>query len=245
MGLEGRLDPIRPDASAPWRRVAAFGIAGRGVGELDDPPLRPGSGEQVDVAPMDLVDRSLGHLGEGPLDVVDEDLRQAGLELLERRRQVRVVLVGIAGHEASREHDGHRLLERQLQWGQEPGPFDAPATLAVAPDRDAQLGLEGDEVAVHGPRRHPDPLRDLAHVDARLALRLEHAEDAIEARQPVAFALVALVRVDQHRRSSCLAAHRARRGQVVSADVGPTSGRPQVDVRPAARPGGRGRDRSP
>ena len=73
-----------------------------------------------------------------PVDVLGERRRQALLELLERRGQVRVVLVGVADHQPGRQEDRHRLGERELQRRQEVVADDAPEP-ALGPDADADL----------------------------------------------------------------------------------------------------------
>ena len=176
----------------------AFGpvVARRRVPEAHDPPLRPRPREVLHVAVEGLVHASRGEVVEGALDVLAQGVRQSLLELLERRGEVRLVLVGIARHQPRRQEDRHRLGERQAQRRQERPGLDTP-TAALAPDRELQLALEGAQVAVDGPLRHPRATGDLGRPDPGLAARLEDAEHRQQPGEAVSLALraIALARV--------------------------------------------------
>jgi hypothetical protein len=114
---------------------------------------------------------------------------QAAFQLLERGGQVGVVLVGVADHEAGREHDRHRLSLGEFEWRQERLlVIDPPHTL-VAPDREAKLVLERDQVAVDGPHRHSDPGGDVGRAHP-LRVGLQDRDEPCQPRQPVALGRV-------------------------------------------------------
>jgi hypothetical protein len=192
--LERRLDEPGLDDGAPRRRFR--GVAGGLVLELDDAPVRPGPGEPVDPLAERRIAGMLGEDVERPFDVRGERRGEDPLELLERRGEIGVVLVGVADHEPRRQDDGHGLVEGQLQRGEELVADDPPAA-TVGPDRDADLLLEGAQVPVHGPRRDPHPTRDLGRTDA-LGMAAQHGDDAEHPGEPVALAERALVVVPGH-----------------------------------------------
>ena len=111
--------------------------------------------------------------------------RQHFLELLECRRKVGVVLVGVAHHETGRQDDGHRLRQGQLQGRQELFPDDAPLA-ALRPHGDADLLVDGPQVSVDGPWRDIDALCDVGRSDP-LGVTAQDGDDADEPGEPVAF----------------------------------------------------------
>ena len=159
---------------------------GRLVVECDDAPLGPGLRQELDVAAEALVVRVSRQDVQRPCHVLGQCPREDLAELLERRTEIRVVLVGVTNHQPGRQDDGHGLVLGQLQRGQELVGREAPATI-VRPDGDADLALDRGEVAVDGPHRHVDPAGDVAD---RHAVRMspQQRNDPGDPGQPVALA---------------------------------------------------------
>ena len=196
VGLERRFEQVRTDRRSPRGRARL--VVGRRVVDGHDPPFGPGLGQEPDVGAEALVARRLGQTVEGPFDVLRQRRRQASLELLERGRQVRVVLVRVADHQPRREHDGHRLALGQLERRQEGLLVIDPPDALVAPDREPQLVLERGQVAIDGPHGHPDAGRDVGGAHA-LGVRLQDRDEARQTCQPVALGRVsAAVVIEGH-----------------------------------------------
>ena len=134
VGRQRRLEQVRAHLGPAGLALGPV-VARRRVPEAHDPPLRPGPREVLHVAVEGLVHAPRGEVVEGALDVLAQGVRQALLELLERRGEVRLVLVGVARHEPRRQEHRHRLGERQPERRQERARLDAPAA-ALAPDRE-------------------------------------------------------------------------------------------------------------
>ena len=197
VGLERRLEQVRPDRRPPRRRARL--VVGRRVVDGHDPALGPGLGQQPDVGAEALVARRLGQAVEGAFDVLRERGGQAAFQLLERGGQVRVVLVGVADHQPGGEDDGHRLPLGQLERRQEGLLVVDPPDALVAPDRQAQLVLERGQVAVDGPHGHPDAGRDVGRAHP-LGVGLQDRDEARQPGQPVALGRVsAAVVIEGHR----------------------------------------------
>ena len=137
-----------------------------------------------------VVHRPAGEVIQRPFHVLAEGVGQAVLQLGERGREVGVVLVGIARHEAGSQEHGHRLRQRQAQRRQERPLLHAPPA-ALAPERDLHLVLERVQVPVDVPHGHVRAAGDLGRPDAGLAVPLEHAQHAEQTGEPVALALQA------------------------------------------------------
>ena len=69
---------------------------------------------------------------------------------------------------------------------------------AVLPDRHLELVLDGDEVAIRRPLRHPDGLGDLGRGGASLAATLEERHHPIEPGGPVALRAESVALVVDH-----------------------------------------------
>ena len=125
--------------------------------------------------------------------------RQAHRQLLEGGGEVGVVLVGVADHEPGRQDDRHRLGLGQLQRRQERlVRVDAPQP-ALGPDRDADLLVDGAQVAVDGANGHADALREVARADP-VGVGLEDGQEPGHPGQPVALGAVpARLVLDGHR----------------------------------------------
>ena len=190
MGGERGLDVPGMDAGLP--RLPARIVDGWVIGERHDAPLRPRLRELVDVVGERGVERPAGHHLEGPPDMLGEHRRQPAGELLEGGREVGVVFVGVADHQARREEDGHRLGSRELQGWQESLALDAPAA-TLAPHRDPDLALQRPQVAVDRPFRDADLAGNVLDPGAGVAAALEDANDTVEAGQAIAFAAVLVV----------------------------------------------------
>jgi hypothetical protein len=107
VGLQRRLDEVGPDGGSP--PATAGLVTGRLVIDGHDPTLGPRLGQQPHVTPERLVPRLRAEGVERAIDVRPELSRQAFLELLKRGCEVGIVLVGVARHEAGRQHHGHGL----------------------------------------------------------------------------------------------------------------------------------------
>ena len=142
-----RLDEVGPDAG---RARLAGGVVGAGViGQLHDPALRPRLGEQAEVSAPDRIERPGRHHVERSPDVAGQDRRQGLAELLEGCRQVGVVRIGVAGHEARREEDRHRLRPRKPERGEE-----RPARRCPTGRARPRAGRPAHPAAPAGPGRH-------------------------------------------------------------------------------------------
>ena len=131
-----RLDVPRVNA----RRSRLLGrIVDRGVvREGHDPTLGPGLRQQLHVAGERRIRPRRDITSSVRVTCSASTRRQVLRELLERRPEVGVVLVGIADHQPGRQEDRHRLGARQLERRQKPLALDAPDA-ALAPDGDAEL----------------------------------------------------------------------------------------------------------
>ena len=128
--------------------------------------------------------RPAGHDVERPVDVPAQDLGERLAQLLECRRQLRVVGVGVLRHQARRQEDGHRLALAQAERRQERLALQAPAS-AVRPDRDAQLVVERPQVAVGVAARHAEEAGQLVRRDS-VGVGREVGRDAVEAGDAIA-----------------------------------------------------------
>ncbi len=128
-------------------------------------------------------------------DVPGDRLGQQVGELGERAHHSGVVLVAPPCNEARGQEEDDRLWDRQPQWRQEELAFDPVAAAPRLEDRYAQLGVEGVDVAIHGPGRHPGQAGDLAHLNPVLTAsgRIEDGGNAQEARKAIALAADPLV----------------------------------------------------
>ena len=127
VGLERRLDQVRPDARGPRRRLRRVAAPARS---------RATTTRRSAQAWVSRWTWRLNALvGRAPRQDVEASGRRAraraggriAAELLERGREVRVVLVGVADHQPGRQDDGHRLAPGQLQRRQERRPPRCPS----------------------------------------------------------------------------------------------------------------------
>ena len=128
--------------------------------------------------------------------MLGEDRRQGARELLERAREVGVVLVRVPDDEPRGEDHRHRLGAGERERLEEAGVRHPPAP-ALAPDRCLDLVLEDDQVAVDGPLRDARQAGDLCRRDAGIAVGLQDPQHGQEPRQPVALALDARAVVER------------------------------------------------
>ena len=112
--------------------------------------------------------------------------------------EVRVVLVRVADHQPGGQDHGHRLLLGQLERREEGLLGVDPPHAVLAPDRESELLLEGDQVAIDRAARHPDPGGDVARAHP-LRVGLQHRHEAGQPGETVALGRIpsALV-VDGH-----------------------------------------------
>ena len=193
-------------SSQPMRYRARVAIDGsmrygrtRAVRHLDHPSLGPGAGQP-------LVDRALAwrlgsatrHKVECLLDVRRQHLRQAGRQLLERRREIGVVVVRVASHQPRRQEDRHRLGLGQVERREEALLVD-PVPAVRLPDRQLQLVLDRDQVPIGGPLGHPDRTRNLGRRRAALATALEERHHPVEACGAIPLGAQAVAFVVDHR----------------------------------------------
>ena len=122
-------------------------------------------------------------------------LRERVGELREGADDGRVVLVAPARDQPRGEEEDDRLGDGEAQRRKEELAIDPVVASPGLEDRNAELLVQGVEVAVDGPRGHPGQLGDLADGDAGLgpALRVEDRDDAQQPRQPIALARDPLV----------------------------------------------------
>ncbi len=203
----------------PARRPAGA-VGGRVVGDLHDPALGPGAGQQSKMASHPLVRRAACQYVDRPLKVSGHDRRQDLGQLLESGTHVRVVAVGKLRGEARREEESDGLVERQAQRRQE-GALDDPPSPGLAPQRNADLALEGPQVSIHGPTRHGYKASD--RIDGRaLGMSRQVTKNPVEAREPIVLRGVERVYRVGHRGSIRPGAARSRRGPLdLSRSFGP------------------------
>ncbi len=120
------------------------------------------------------------------MHVAPQDLGKGLAELLERRRELRVVGVRVLGHEAGSQEDGHRLALRQPERRQERRALEAPAPVE-GPDRHAELVVERPQVAIGIAPRHAEEAGQLVRRDP-VRMRGQVGRDPVEARDPITLA---------------------------------------------------------
>ena len=195
----GRL-VVADEVDAPQRGVGLeevgmdagplLGSRARVVHDLDHAALGPAAGDGAEAAGERLVQvvRADGQHRRG--HVTRDRLRQRIGELREGADDGRVVLVAPPRDQPRREEEDDRLGHGEAQRWQEELAIDPVVAAPGLEDRNAQLLVEGVEVAVHGSGGHPGQPGDLADGDTGLgpALRVEDRDDAQQPRQPIALA---------------------------------------------------------
>ena len=193
MGLQRGLDDERPHRAPAALPGAA--LVGRAlVLDLDHAALRPRPRQLPDVVDEVRIERGVLQDVEAARHVLPERLGQVRRELLERRAEVGVVLVGVADHQPRSEEDGHRLGQGELERRQE-GRVEQPPAALVRPHRQPDLPLQRPEIAVHVAHGHPEPLGDVLRAHA-VGVGDEEAGHTHQARRPVALRGPSLGRVE-------------------------------------------------
>ena len=167
-----------------------LGSRPRVVHDLDHAALRPAAGDGAEAAGERLVQVVRADGQHRRSHVTRDRLRQRIGELREGADDGRVVLVAPPRDQPRREEEDDRLGHGEAQRWQEELAIDPVVAAPGLEDRNAQLLVEGVEVAVHGAGGHPGQPGDLADGDTGLgpALRVEDRDDAQQPRQPIALA---------------------------------------------------------
>ena len=211
------IAPYDPKRHDPQRRPVTtpdFSALAPAVRARHDPALGPRLGQEPDVPVERLVGRPARQVVEGAIDMRAESRRQDRRELLECRREIRVVLVGVADHQPCRQDDGHRLAPGQLQRRQERVGLDSP-TPGLRPERHVELALDRAQVAVDGADGRVDAAGDLRGLHA-IRVGVEQGEDPGHPGQPVALARAALVVHGSHHRPLGVATSRQWRRSIAA-----------------------------
>ena len=155
-----------------------------------------------------LVGRTAGQDVDRPLEMAGHRRRQDLGQLLEGGAGVRVVAVGELHGQARGQEKRHGLVQGQAQRRQK-AALDDPPFAALAPHRDADLALEGLQIAVDGPARHGHEAGDRIDRGA-LGMGLQVSKDAVETCQPIALGGLRRVRRRRHLGTIRSAAARSR-----------------------------------
>ena len=192
----------------------------RVVDDLDHAALGPATSDGAEAAGERLVPvmRADGQHRRG--HVPRDRLRERVSELRERADDGRVVLVAPARDQPRGEEEDDRLGDGEAQRRKEELAIDPVMAAPGLKDRDAELLVQGVEVAVDGPRRDPRAAGDLGGSDP-LGVTAQHRDDAQHPGQAVALAERPLLRLERHGTGAAITTSRPRSVAVSSTSILP------------------------